>query len=469
MDNTEDTEFNSQIINAIDEKITWFNSTALPKVQEIYRNHLILIRNIFSSLQRRSLITADPYKHDKKITDIVCPEETPFAENERNQKLGIRLSDYESMVDYICTYIKFSVDQLPTGKIKKLIEFNNSFSWNSLTPNSAKFNSKALGSALNEFKITTQGISTTMIFEGIAKTANDLNEANGILKQLGSFQKERYKGEIRKTIITKLDANAKSSHDALTNAIKNMMPTAMPHRSFAADIVDELVNEETSSNKAELRKKLVAKLKIQEATQEKKEKGPNLHEIIMSSVKSFGGMAEQYNVIYGKLTANHDLLQASNNTFKQKLLRTFRHLFGLAEPPVVYEVTIMQHRTEQKTRELINYNSFMEALAKRIKFYSSLSATNSPNYMNLNSQKDDFIFNFVNKQITDNGRLQTLLAALDDYFKQNAGNAARSKVKGLSMELTTLKNLIVNANAAKAEYASYIEEAEQMKKLGINE
>ncbi|MBQ9539406.1 MAG: hypothetical protein IJU95_09040, partial [Treponema sp.] len=80
---------------------------------------------------------------------------------------------------------------------------------------------------------------------------------------------------------------------------------------------------------------------------------------------------------------------------------------------------------------------------------------------------DDFVFNWVNKQMTENGRLQVLPGALDEYFKQNTSGMNRAKIKGIKMELTTLKNVLVKVNQLRSEYASYVEEAEQMKKLGI--
>lgn len=469
MGDMQNDNFNAQVIEAVDEVISYYNTIALPRVQEIYRNHLILVRNLFDSLQRRSIITPDPYKHDKKIMDVVCPEEKPFGENERNQQLGVRLSDYESVLDYICTYVKFSVDQLPTGKVKKLIEFNKSFTWKSLSPTATKFNSKALGTALNEYKTTTQGMGVGMLMEGIFKTGEDLDEANKVLKDLGAFQKERYKAEIRRTVVSKLDEDSRSSAMEFMDAIRMAMPTAMPKRPFSEEIVQELVDEETAPNKNDLRLKLMERLKVDApASAAKKEAGPDLHEIIMAAVRSFGSMADQYSSVLGKVVANHDVLQAESNNFKQKILRLIRHMFSLSEPPVEYEVLITKAGTEQKQREIINYSSFIEALSKRIKFYASLNATGSPNFQNMSKQTNEFIFNFVNKQVSDNSRLQVLLAALDEYFKQNAGASNRSKIKGISMELTTLKNLLVNANQSRSEYAGYMEEESRLKKMGMN-
>lgn len=469
MGSADNEDFNARIIKAVDDKVSWFNSTVLPKVQEGYRNHLIFVKNLTSALQRRSLITPDPYQNDKKITDVGPIDDAPFNDTERATQLGIRLGQYENMVDFICTYVKFSVEQLPTAKIKKLVDFNGSFTWSSLNPESSRQNTKALGAALMELKTTTKGggPAMSMLFDSIAKTAKDLEEMSRDLKAVGAFQKERYKGEIRKEIVAKLGPDVRGNASALMDEIKKQMPTALPRRPFSADIVEELVKEETAGNKEELRSKLLQHLKVQETPTEKAEEGVNVHEIIMSAVLSLGSMTDQYNIVMGKVVTNHDILASEDKGFKQKLGRLFRHLFGMAEPQVEYEVIINKKGSDEKQREIINYNSFMAAFAKRIKFYTSLSSTDSPNYQKMNSQADDFVYNWVNKQMTENGRLQVLLGALDEYFKANTSGVNRAKVKGIKMELTTLKNALVKVNQLRSEYASFVEEAEQMKKLGI--
>lgn len=469
MGSADNEDFNAKIIKAVDDKVSWFNSTVLPKVQEGYRNHLIFVKNLSNALQRRSLITPDPYQNDKKITDVGPIDDAPFNDAERATQLGIRLGQYENMVDFICTYVKFSVEQLPTAKIKKLVDFNGSFSWDALTPESARQNTKALGAALMELKTTTQGggPAMSMLFDSIAKTSKDMEEMSRELKSVGAFQKERYKGEIRKEIVSKLGPDVRGNASALMEEIKKQMPTALPRRPFSADIVEELVKEESAPNKDELRSKLLQHLKVQEMPTEKAEESVNVHEIIMGAVLSLGSMSDQYNIVMGKVVTNHDILASEDKGFKQKLGRFFRRLFGMAEPQVEYEVIINKKGSDEKQREIINYNSFMAAFSKRIKFYTSLSSTDSPNYQKMNSQADDFVFNWVNKQMTENGRLQVLLGALDEYFKANTSGVNRAKIKGIKMELTTLKNALVKVNQLRSEYASYVEEAEQMKKLGI--
>ena len=154
--------FNQKIILAVLEREQQFNSIELPKAQENYRLHLSCIRNIIDALVKRSLIVPDPYKTENKIADINVVDTTPFADNERQKVLGIRLSDYESMLDYICNYMRFSVDQLTMERIRKLVEYNNTFTWNSLTQNSTKSNTRALATLLNELKANSPQMALSL-------------------------------------------------------------------------------------------------------------------------------------------------------------------------------------------------------------------------------------------------------------------------------------------------------------------
>ena len=80
---------------------------------------------------------------------------------------------------------------------------------------------------------------------------------------------------------------------------------------------------------------------------------------------------------------------------------------------------------------------------------------------------EEKIAEFVGAQITECNKMMVILNALDEFFKNAANSENKSKIKGLKIDITTLKNSVVKANQHRADYSSYIEEAEQMKKLGI--
>ena len=74
--------FSEQLIAAIDKKTDWFNSRELQNVLEQYRLMHTCEKTLYEFLLKKSLITPDPYKNDKKISDIVPPENSPlFSSN----------------------------------------------------------------------------------------------------------------------------------------------------------------------------------------------------------------------------------------------------------------------------------------------------------------------------------------------------------------------------------------------------
>ena len=64
-------------------------------------------------------------------------------------------------------------------------------------------------------------------------------------------------------------------------------------------------------------------------------------------------------------------------------------------------------------------------------------------------------------------KLITQFIAIDNYFKTTATPETRQHIKGLKIEITSLKNTIISTNQHRVDYISFIEEQEQMKKLGI--
>ncbi len=465
-------DFNQQIIPAAADKERWFDTTALPKIQEAYRLHLSCVRNLFDALVKRSLITPDPYKNDKKISDITRIEDTEFNDNEKSIILGKRLSDYESLIDFVCNYMRFSISQLGMEKIRKLLELNNTFAWNALSENSAKPNTKALAAVLTSLKTGATPLTLSLIKDSVAKTVTAFSEINATLKQLTEFQKERYKIDVRKNVLGSEQFNKEAAYSSTTAFItetKRLFAPLMPKRSFVADLIGEIAAEETAPDKEARQKKLLDMMTVSENKVQKKVEKVNTHDILMEAVRVMGTLSESYDLIFEKICINHDVLESEHNTLGDKFMRFIRKLFGIAEPPVDYEVILTDKKTEAKRREVIHFKEFKESLMKRARYYASFSVRHTPGFNRISSQPDETILDFLNKHIIENNHLLALLGALDEFFKDTVHQSDRSRIKGIKMELTTLKNIMVKVNQHRVEYTSYIEEQNQMRKLGIIE
>lgn len=462
--------FNKQLFELAEAKKNWYDTEEMVKILEEYRNLLGVVNNLINLLEKKGLIQPDPYKHDKKISDIAVPDEIPFLDSERSMVIGARLSDFESMLDFICNIFKFSVATVSVERIKTLLALNNYFQWNSLVPNSTKPNTKGLAEIVQAIKMGTDTLSVSVLNETINYASKTVSRINGLLKELTDFQKEIYKIEIRKCIFEhpsySHEKSQKSNQEALQQ-IKKLFPQVLGKKPFYSELIDELIQEEYSPEKQKFRETLLKKFEISSNKKEEKKIQINTKELLMDAVRALGAAAPLFEQIVQKVDENHKVLQSEHNGFLDKLLALIRQAFNRPEKPVVYTVTVTDPLTQSRKQEDINYQDFITDINRRRRTYNSFSIKKAPGYVKIESQTEKAIQEYLAKQISECNRLMQLLTALDEYFKSAPSIENRPRIKGLKMELTSLKNCIVKTNQRKAEYTALIEEEEQLKKLGI--
>lgn len=462
--------FTEQYIAAIEKKTVWFDTNELPQILEQYRLLYTCEKNIFEFLLKKALIKPDPYKSDKKISDITTPENTNFVENERSMVMGMRLSDYDSILDFLCNYYKFSVSNLQIPNIKKLIDLNNAIQWNSFSVNSNNVNTRTLATMLLSAKQSSDALSASMINDSISKAGKALLSINKSLKGLTEFQREVYKSNIRKSIFShpKFDAEkaAKSPEDE-AGLIRKLFSSTMGKIPFYNELVEEIVDEDHSPNREKIQKEVLAKLATQDSSTSEKVEKINTKEILLVALRVFGAMPGQILQAKEKIMENHEILESEHNSFWDKLKRALRKAFNLDEKPVFYDIIITDLATDTKQHEKINYFQFIEELELKARRFASAGIRKAPIYEKLVKLSEDKILEYINQQIAECNKMLKLLNGINDFFKSAPLPQNRAKIKGLKMEITALKNSVVKANQHRSEYSAYIEEEAQLKKLGI--
>ena len=125
-------------------------------------------------------IHEDPYKHDKKISDIPQIDDGFYNENERNMVIGMRLSDLESAFTFISNYLTFSVASLTLDRIKKLTALNAAFQWNSVSTNSTKPNARGLAEILATVRQGSDSLAISVVNDSISNAGKSTAIINGI-------------------------------------------------------------------------------------------------------------------------------------------------------------------------------------------------------------------------------------------------------------------------------------------------
>lgn len=466
----ENIDFTEQLKSAIKEKADWFNQEQLGKLSENYHLLHTCVRNLYDVLVKRALISPDPYKSERKISEITSPDESPFSENERSMAIGSRFSEYESMLDFICTYVKFSTEYLDIPKIKRLNDLNNSFQWGSLTLNNSKTNTRGLASLIQEARTNTSQMQLSMLTDAITKSAQAVTEITAILKDLTDFQRESYKLQIRLNFYNHPNFDKEKAFSSPSNQIseiKRLFPQVMGKMPFYSELVNEIIEEDQGNNKEAKQQFVLSKLQVSRKIVKEKVSSVNTKEMILEALHTLTNLSDVYGLVAEKLSNNVNVLEGSKNSLGTRFKRFIRKIFNLKEPELIYTFIIVDQKKGTKSSRSIDIRIFIGNIIRKSKFYAALANKAGPEFHKVKTFEENAILEFTNKNIMENQEILSLLDAGDEYFKQNVPANERAKIKGLKMDLITIKNIVVKSIQKRTEYCSYIEEQDQMRKLGI--
>ena len=88
-------------------------------------------------------------------------------------------------------------------------------------------------------------------------------------------------------------------------------------------------------------------------------------------------------------------------------------------------------------------------------------------FRRIEQSTEERIFEFLNRYLIELQLVHRRMSGLITYFKSEMSKDKRSKIRGIKLELNSIKNSIVKANQKKHEYVAIKEEEEQMKRLGL--
>ncbi len=465
------TEFERTLYDAAEEKIIWYNTHALPKMLENYRTFHSAIRNMVDMFEKKKLLLPDPYKKDKRVVNVSLPESEEFTDAEGPTKLGIRLSDYESSLDFLCNYIQFNVESLGPDTIKKLFLFNSFLDWNNLNRSNNLSNNRYFGNMVIAVKNSTDTMSVGLLNNMLSVAAKSIDEINTELKKLTAIHRQLYKIEVRKNIFNNPDFttiyNTLNAQNGL-NEIKRVFPKYMGKQRFYPDLIEELVQEDFGSSMESLRKTALKAFQTELKKEEEKENKVDTRALLFDVVKIMQAFAPALDVITQKIQENHELLQGENRGVLRKLYASLRVAFGLQNKTIEYKIKSVDMLTQVEKPETIDYNKFVDGMLQRSRIFSSLGVKNSTLFTKLEDESEEAVLEYVQKRIGDCQSLYGTLVGFDNFFKTEVAEVNRPKVKGLKIDLDVIKNIILKANKYKAEYVSTVTTEEQMKKLGIS-
>jgi len=455
------TNYNDALTHALAMRKDWLEKSELTKLKDALHSYNSSFASLYNIYLKKKLINEDPYKQETKISELEIPETGPFNEAKRLEQVSLRLSSYDSQLDFLVNFYQLEVDFLNLERIKRIVGLVRYIDWINLSPDAQSLNTKAVAELTNQSKIGVDAITLSIIGESLTRLSKSTVAIMNIIKNLTLYYKESYKLNVRKSITQSMPAS-----EANAANIKKKFSSAMPGVPFYQELIDELIKEDYSKDGAGIKEAILRSLKVEENKPKALKAPVNFKNILLDGIVVIGGASNALNEIALKLDENEAVMENRKKGFIETIKDLIRQLKHSEPEEVVYTVEYMDATKSIPTKEKIGFHQFREEMDKKTKMLSSFVRGTA--YMKLSKMNEEQIIGYLEKNIKDVQALHRTLNALDDFFKSNVVTEDREKIKGIKPELSTIKNSFVKANQLRYEYSAQKEEEEQLKHLGVN-
>ena len=459
-----------ELIEAYERKMLDLEKTVLPRLKEQFQLYQALYRSIYDLFLQRGAVKADPYKNERHLSDIYCPEDKPMAESEIEEDMPIKLSEFDNLLDFLNNYTQFKCQSLGLKKLKILTGIVKYIDWSKL--NTSNTHSITLGVAMIADKIKQGQDNMTIL--SFTTSHNKIEQVTlqlmKDLKALVEFKREEYRLFIRQRILQpNTSFNQELTKEEFVKAIKNQFVKAMEGEGFFPELINELYDEVYTADPNTVRKTILNRLHVEEPKKKVETQAKfNLREILFEGIRALGTASRPIDESFAKIKENTETLKNRPKSFMEKFKEWIVNLSqGGAPKEEYYEIEIIDLSTTMKRVERLEFNNFAIALQKKTRYLTSMLIKTSATYGKLEQLMDEEIYTLMEKNLIEVKLISDRLEALDTYFKSETPVSERTKMKGIKVELGNLKNSLAMVNQKMHEYVARKDELVQLKKLGI--
>jgi hypothetical protein len=466
-----DVTYERRLAESLEAKGDSLDRNELKQLKESFKLFQVGFASIYSVLMKKGIIHDDPYRYDMKISDIECPDETPFAENEKIDQMSIRLSQFDNYLEFLTNYYQFSTAFLNMGRIKRLVAFIKYFNFQNFSENSQHINTRGLAELIGSVRKGTDQLSIGILNEGLYALDRATKEIMLALKDLTAYHREFYKLRLRQNVLGSLDLKhdyVYTHKEETVKLVKRKFAEACPQEPFYPELVEEAISEDFLDESGERRESILRELGAKKEVKKDSVAQANYRLSLLEGIRALAGSGFQLEDAVTKLKENSEILEAKKQTFIGKLRMAIRRIFNPHADELVYELEYLDPVTGERSNEDVNFTRFAEEVSHRAKLYEALSSRGSPQYKRVEAAPEEQAYKILDKSLEELQQMFKRMTALDEFFKSAVPVAERQRLRGIKVELNTLKNAIIKANQKKHEFVSLKEEAEQMKKLGIH-
>lgn len=463
-------EYTERIDEILARKEEEIERELLPRIRDNFLVYHKSYQTVYNILVRKSLLQEDPYKYEQKISEITLPATGPMTESERSMQMSIRLSNFDSQLEFLNHYYQFSISYLNMQRIKSLAALATFIKWEKVGHTTTEdINTSLLSEMVRKVAPDTDTVSAGILGNSQAELVKTTKMILQDLKELTSFHRETYKQLIRRDIFPPLEITREqvtSQMDNLMKAIRRRFTSLYEDKPFYADLIQEALNESFSAQAEKLQNDLIQRLKPREV-KKKTTKEVSFKATLMEAVRLLGAASTPLELSLNKLKNNFTLLESKKDSLGEKIRKWFAGIVSKDSNKRLMDLEVFEESSSLSTALQVDFTIFYVSAMQQSKKLQSLIGDISPVYQRLSSASDDRIYEFLANQVADLQKTAQILPAIMVYQREEASRDERGKLLPIEKEVDSIKNCIQSANRKRFQFASRKEELEQLKRLGM--
>jgi len=463
-------DFTTRLEKAVEDRGVYVETRVMPQLKDQFRAMRSSFEAIHNVLRKKGLIKEDPYRYEERISELDVPSDAPYLDSERDTQLSIRMNQYQSRLEHLTDYYDFSFPYLNLKRLKVLVRFVKYINWRNLSDTATQPTTRGIGEQALKVKRGTEQLSANIVKDA----QEQLNRISGTiqnhLKEITSYYREWYKLQVRLHILS--DGSFPSSpapdqYDALARKVKALFPKALPGQPFARELVLEIFAENSDDGGEAAREALLQSLSVTESKNAPKKQGPELKPILLDAARALAGSSRSLDEAAQKLEDNALVLESRKLSFGEMLRKIWQHIRGEDEEGHTYVVDYLDEKSNTRRSDEIRFEEFIATVRKRARLYGGILSKGGPSWKKLLDSPEDAILQFVTRDVDELYTVVRRFESLDTFFRAEVPREQRGQLRGINIEVTTIKDNLVRARKKAHEYVAKTEEIRQLRKLGI--
>lgn len=461
--------FAMRLAAAVEERRAAIEANEIPKLKELCRVFHSSFQGLHQLLVRKGLVQQDPYKSDQKISGITPPEDDPYLESERELKIGIRLDAYDNVLEFLNNYFEFRTDTLGFKELRQLSDLIKFVSWDNMSPHSNRPTTRGLADLVGRARGGQDSFANSIIADALEQLSRNMKMILELIKSVATFKREEYKLMLREQLLPSFAPEKLAGNDdeALKLMRRQHKALSLPGP-FVPELAAEVLAEEHAPDAEERRREALARLSVKQEESKKARPKESLRDVLVSAIRGLSAASRPLEAIGENLRTNAEIAQQQTGGFMDRFRRWIDKLTNRRPEKASYTVEFTEETTGVKQSETIVLEDFLEVIAKKSRLYSSFLTRAGGPWMKLQKASDEQLYQYINRELGECHLVHRRAGALDEHLKEHAPPSERKKMKGVKIELSSVRNAIVNANQLKHDYVAKKEEIEQLKKLGVD-